>query len=114
MNRLTGPLSRGSMPRSSPVRIASRTLVELSARAARLAAACSLRVRGTLARALRAASASLRVGVGRPFLPVATVLLVPATGVASTGAGLSVLVRRNKALLPVMQGMGCQPYRRLG
>src|SRR5690242_13189302 len=64
-----GPRSRAGRNRSSPVFIAWRILVLLSLRASRCCAASSLRVRGVLARALAAASASLRVGVGRPLPP---------------------------------------------
>src|SRR6478752_8508385 len=63
------------------------------------AAAISLRVRGTFARALAAASASLRVGVGRPFFRAA------ASAVDSAGTGaVSGLVRRNKGMLPGVSG----------
>src|SRR5690606_31531242 len=77
---------RAGRCRSSPVFIAWRMRAEDSLRAARWAAACSLRERWALARARAAASASLRVGVGRP--------LPPGLGVRGAGA-VSDLVRRN-------------------
>src|SRR5262245_30196506 len=89
MNALTGPRSRAGRYRWSPPRIASRILALDSERVFRWAAAISLRVRGTLARALAAASASLRVGVGRP--------LPPSLEGASTAAADSDFVRRNNA-----------------
>src|SRR6476646_8289887 len=57
----------------------------------RCARAISLRVRGALARALAAASASRRDGVGRPLPPE----LAGACSVVGTGD--SVLLRRNNA-----------------
>src|SRR3954468_7048235 len=96
MNLRTGPWSRAGRYRSSPVFIAWRILPLDSVRARRRAAACSLRVRGTLARALRAASASRLDGVGRPFFCVVS---EPSSTPRSAGlwAGVSdaVLVRRN-------------------
>src|SRR5690349_10440526 len=49
--------------------MASRIFELLCERLRRAWAACSLRVRGTLARAFAAASASLRAGVARPSPP---------------------------------------------
>src|SRR4029077_3824729 len=95
MKRRTGPLSRAGRKRSSPLRIACRIWVLDSLRWAFCAAAISLRVRGTLARALLAASASLRDGVGRPFF------WALASWVGSAGTGVvSVFERRNNAMLP--------------
>src|SRR6478609_7569690 len=86
MKRRTGPRSRAGRYFSSDLFIAWRIFCDVSPRAARWAAACSLRVRGTFARARAAASASLRVGVGRP-LPPAFRSVVGVSG--------SELVRRN-------------------
>src|SRR5262249_47257201 len=80
---------------SSPVFIAWRILELESARDTRRAAFRSLRVRGTFALALLAASASRRDGVGRPFF-----WLVSDVSLMTTGASGSDLVRRNNAALP--------------
>src|SRR6476659_5082677 len=95
MHRRTGPLSRAGRKRSSPLRMACLIWVLDSLRWSFCAAAISLRVRGTLARAFLAASASLRDGVGRPFLWASASLI----GSAVTGV-VSVFVRRNNAMLP--------------
>ena len=86
MNALTGPRSRAGRYFGSPPLSAARIFWLESIRPSRLAAASSLRVRGTLARAFAAASASLRVGVGRPF---------PPSLISGVSAVASVLARRN-------------------
>src|SRR3954449_12985485 len=97
MKRRTGPRSRAGRYWSSPERIAWRTLVLESARASRRAAAISLRVRGTFALALFAASASRREGVGRPFFRAAGEASSAARSAEVWGSDLG---RRNNALLP--------------
>ena len=78
----------------------ARTLALDSLFARRWAAACSLRVRGILARALPAASASLREGVGRPLPSV-----LPSIELASTVAvSASDLLRRNNGGLCSARG----------
>src|SRR6478736_6771620 len=83
--------------------MAWRILSVPAARWAFWAAASSLRVRGVLARARAAASASLRDGVGRP-LP----LTFPGSAADSSSvAGVSDLLRRNTVrLLVVLLGAG--------
>ena len=79
----------------------ARTLALDSLFASRWAATCSLRVRGTLARAFAAASASLREGVGRPLPSV-----LPSIELASTvTVSASDLLRRNNGGL-CMLGAG--------
>src|SRR5690242_16721169 len=98
MKRLTGPRSRAGRYRSSQVFMAWRILALLSERESRCWAASSLRVRGTLARARAAASASLRVGVGRPLPPVLSAASCSTTGVDSD------LLRRNTGGLRLGDG----------
>src|SRR3954471_19791911 len=78
--------------------MASRIWELLWLRASFCCAACSLLVRGTLARAFAAASASLRDGVGRPL---------PPTFAASFSTGVvSDLLRRNTERLRCWMGAG--------
>ena len=78
----------------------ARTLALDSLFASRWAAACSLRVRGTLARAFAAASASLREGVGRPLPSV-----LPSIELASAvTVSASDLLRRNNGGLCSARG----------
>src|SRR4051812_2988554 len=95
MKRRTGPLSRAGRKRSSPLRMAWRTWLLDWLRWSFWAAAISLRVRGTFARALLAASASLRDGVRRPFFWTAD----SEVGSAASGV-VSGFERRNNATLP--------------
>src|SRR5215211_5122613 len=74
--------------------MADRIFWLFSERDIRCAAACSLRVRGTLARALAAASASRRDWVGRP-LPLCR-------AISDSGTGSVLLRRNNVGLLQVV------------